>query len=237
MNIANPKKPAELGIAALMFLGVLPLAAQQRPNLEGVWKLPQPQAALLPSDNRPVPFTEKGRAQYEQNKLAAEKGDYAFDATMSRCSSPGLPRLMLTPGLFRIFQRPDVIGMAFEWNRLFRQIDLRSGPHERPLIDTMKGVTYGTWEGGTLMARSYGFSEKTLLDQRIPHSDQLELVERIRLRDRSTLEDRITITDPEMFTRPWDAMLSYKRQPDDAFPFPEDVCLDRKNAGQPPLPR
>lgn len=220
-----------------MLLGMFSLGAQERGNLEGVWKLAQPQSALMPADNQAVPFTEKGRAQYEQNKLAAAKGDYDFDATMSRCSSPGLPRLMLTPDRFRIFQRPQVIAMAFEWNRLFRQIDLRAGPHERPLISTMKGVTFGTWEGSTLMARSYGFLDKTLLDDRIPHSEQLELVEHIRLRDRNTLEDRITITDPETFTRVWDAVLSYKRQPDDSFPFPEDVCLDRKNAGQPPLPR
>lgn len=104
-------------------------------------------------------------------------------------------------------------------------------------IVRIDGVTYGTWEGNTLVARSYGLLDKTLLDDRIPHSEQFELVERIRLRDRNTLEDRISITDPETFTRPWDAILSYKRQPDDAFPFPEDVCLDRKNAGQPPLPR
>jgi hypothetical protein len=220
-----------------MLLGILPIAAQDHPNLEGVWKLAKPQAALKPADNQPVPFSEKSRAQYEQNKLASAKGDYNFDPTMSRCSSPGLPRLMLTPDRFRIFQRPQVIAMAFEWNRLLRQIDLGGGPHERPLIATMNGVTYGTWEGSTLVARSYGLLDKTLLDDRIPHSEQLELVERIRLRDRNTLEDRISITDPETFTRPWDAILSYKRQADDAFPFPEDVCLDRKNAGQPPLPR
>jgi hypothetical protein len=237
VQIANRKRREELGIAGLILLGALPLAAQERPNLEGVWKLAQPQTALSRADRQPVPFTEKGRARYEQSKLAAEKGDYSFDATMSRCSSPGLPRLMLTPDRFRIFQRPQVIAMAFEWNRLFRQIDLRSGTHERPLIGTMKGVTYGTWEGSTLVARSYGFLDKTLLDDRIPHSEQLELVERIGLRDRNTLEDRITITDPEMFTQPWEVMLSYKRQPDDTFPFAEDVCLDRKNAGQPPLPR
>ena len=237
MKIANRKRPAELGIAGIMLLGILPVAAQDHPSLEGVWKLAQPQAALKPADNQPVPFTEKGRAKYEQNKLASAKGDYNFDPTMSRCSSPGLPRLMLTPDRFHIFQRSQVITMAFEWNRLLPQIDLGGGPHERPLIATMMGVTYGTWEGNTLVARSYGLLDKTLLDDRIPHSEQLELVERIRLRDRNTLEDCISITDPETFTRPWDALLSYKRQPDDAFPFPEDVCLDRKNAGQPPLPR
>ena len=42
----------------------------------------------------------------------------------ARCASPGLPRLMLTPKRFRIWQRPGVIEFQFEWNRLTREITL-----------------------------------------------------------------------------------------------------------------
>jgi len=84
------------------------------------------------------------------------------------------------------------------------------------------------------VAESSGFSDAKLLDNLLPSGDQLKLTERIRLRDQNTLEDRITITDPDNFTRSWDTVLTYKRQPEATFP--EDVCLDRRDAGSPPLP-
>ena len=67
--------------------------------------------------------------------------------------------------------------------------------------------------------------------------DNLVLTEQIRLRDSNTLEDRITINDSVNFTHPWEAVIAYKRQPADSFPFPEDVCMDRLHAGQPPITR
>jgi hypothetical protein len=62
----------------------------------------------------------------------------------------------------------------------------------------------------------------------------MKVTERFRLIDADTLEDRITIEDPAYFTRPWEAVLTYKRQP--AALFPEDVCLDRLEANKPALP-
>jgi hypothetical protein len=159
---------------------------------------------------------------------------------MSRCSSPGTPRLMLSPLPFRVFQRPDTVTMVFEWNRLSRVIDVHPEVRSKDPQDeigTMRGTTEGRWEGDTLVATSTRFSGKKLLDDLLPNSDRLELTEHLRLRGHNTLEDRITIRDPEIFTRPWDAVLAYERQSDDLYPFPEDVCLDRKDGGEPPLPR
>jgi len=211
------------------------------PNLEGVWTLARPQMLLTPADQKSIPFTNQGREQYEQNKALAAKGDYSFDATMSRCSSPGLPRLMLSPEPFKIVQRAEVVAVIFKWNHLLRQINLRQEP---PLIKspaedalpTMQGTTKGHWEGNTLVTHSTTFSSNKLLDNLLPSGDELEVTEHIQLRDKSTLVDRITISDPENFTRPWDTVVTYKRLADDTFPFVEDVCLDRKDAGQAPWP-
>jgi hypothetical protein len=229
-----------------VLLGALaPVAAfaAGAPTLDGTWKLERPQTLLMPQDGGPIPFTKDGRARYETNKAAAAKGDYEFDSSFTRCSSPGLPRLMLTPDRFRIFQRPTIVTFMFEWNRLLRQIEMPGnltalrramGGGDVIELGTMKGVTRGHWDGNTLVAESTGFMDSKLLDGLISGSDQLKLTEHIRLRDPDTLEDRITISDPDTFTRSWDAVLTYKRLPDETFP--EDVCLDRRNAGQPPLP-
>lgn len=212
------------------------------PSIAGVWKLSTPRPSLTPSSGS-IPFTKQGRLLYEANQKAAAKGDYRFDPTMSSCASPGQPRLMLTPEPFAILPQPRMITLVYQWNRLFRQISLG-----QPLKSTLRGEDWwefrtkqgyaeGHWEGDTLIVRTLGLSGDKLLDNLLPNSDQLELTERIRLRDANTLEDRITITDPEMFSRAWDAVLTYARQPDNLLPFPEDVCLDRLAVGQQPLPR
>jgi hypothetical protein len=219
-------------VAAVCAFGALPAAAN--PAMEGTWKIASPQVALRTADGGPIPFTESGRKQYEANKAAAARRDYeAYDLTQARCSSPGLPRLMLTPARFRIFVRADAVTMMFEWNRLLRQVNLREKPSE-PDWGTVSGRSWGHWDGLTLVVESSGFNHKKLLDNLLPDSDELQLLERLQLKDWNTLEDRITITDPQMFERPWDTVITYRREPDAVFP--EDVCLDRKAAGQLPLP-
>src|SRR5208283_3620214 len=80
--------------------------AYANPVLEGTWLLSKPQTLLLPADGSAIPFTEAGRKLYEQNRSAAQGGDFTFDGTMTRCSSPGIPRLMLSTMPFRVFERP-----------------------------------------------------------------------------------------------------------------------------------
>jgi hypothetical protein len=206
-------------------------------RLQGVWKLASPPAVLRPPDGAALPFTALGKMKYERNRAAAAKGDYSFDMTEMRCSSPGLPRIMLTAEPLKIYVRPRIVTMLFQWNRLFRQIDMVAGPHTKPEVGTMMGVSWGHWDGKTLVVESTGFATRRLLDDLVPNSASLSLTEHLRLRNANTLVDRITVDDPKIFTRPWTGVEVYKRQPVHVFPFPEDVCLDRKAAGQLPLAR
>ncbi len=205
-------------------------------GLEGVWRMAQPSQSLQPV-NGPIPFTDEGRKQYEQNKQLQSKHQFDdYDITLSRCSTPGTPRLMLTPGRFRIWQRFGVYTFDFEWNRALRQINAstlptRPDPMGQKLVPKMTGESKGHWEGDTLVAVTSNLSERTLLDDLVPHTGDLKVTEHIRLLDHDTLEDRITIEDRAYFTRPWDAVITYKRQPD--VLFAEDVCLDRHDAKQP----
>jgi hypothetical protein len=222
--------------ALLSLFGVAQVTQAANKNMEGVWKLEKPQVSLVPVDGSPLPFTEAGRKKYDANQAFKAKGDYeSYDMTMARCSSPAAPRLMLTPDRFRLFVRPAAVYMLFEWNRVLRLLDMNPGNKlEMPEWGTVSGQNKGHWEGDVLVVESLGFNRKRLLDNLIPNSEELKLVERIRLKDRNTLEDRITITDPEIFTKPWDVVLTYKREPSTVI-FREDVCLDRIAAGQPAL--
>lgn len=221
-----------LGAALLLPFSVCAAAsADGRRALDGVWKITRPRPLLsVPTE---VPFTPAGKRAYQRNKAAAERGDFSFDPTMSRCSSPGMPRIMLTDQAFKIFVRADVTSIMFAWNRLLRQIDMRGSPSTRDW-GTMMGKAWGSWDKDALVIESRNFERGRLLDGLIPNSEQLRLKERLELIDAETLEDRITITDPEMFTHPWEAVVTYKRQPNQTFA--EDVCLDRKATGQTPWP-
>jgi hypothetical protein len=94
------------------------------------------------------------------------------------------------------------------------------------------GFAQGNWEGDTLVITSDHFSGKTLLDSAgMPHSKDLKLIERIRLIGPDVLEDRIRFEDAETFTKPWEALVTFKRQAKAGRG--EDVCLDRVQAGEP----
>jgi len=206
-------------------------------NIEGVWKLAAPQTLLVPIDGRSIPFTKAGKRLFEAHKKAVARGDHGFDDVMTDCASPGQPRLMLTAEPFAIFQRERMVTILYKWNRVFRQINVGE-PLEHPIFaevwkvqSTGQGQNVAKWQGDTLVVNSKMFTAK-LLDNLLPNSDDLELLEKIRLRDANTLEDRITITDPQMYSRSWETVLTYSRQSDDLLPFPEDVCLDRLKAKQ-----
>jgi len=238
--------PRTLFAAALIAAGAANAAGH--PGLDGVWKLERPQSEFVPVRGQ-IPFTEDGRKDYEANKASAARKEFGYDRTQTRCSSPGLPRMMLTPRPFAIHDRPQMVAMEFEWNRLLRQIDLRQGQDKLPNpmakgdltgggeAPTMMGETTGHWEGNVLVAHTKKLSDKKLLDAYLPSGEDLELTEHIRLRDANTLEDRITIQDPANFTKPWDTVLVFKRQPGTVSQFHEDICLERRNAGEAPLPR
>ena len=228
-----------LAIAATLLSARAPAADPV--NLEGMWKISTPQSAFKPEGGS-IPFTDIGRKRYAENKRNLAKRAYEeYDYATARCASPGLPRLMLTPERFRIWQRPGWIAIQFEWNRLARQIDMGglmqqlSGTGITPGSEENDAIvgravpnSKGHWEGDTLVVETKGFSENTLIDNLVPHGFDLKTTERIRLKSADVLEDRITIEDSRYFTRPWQAVVTYQRQPDDLFP--ENVCLDTLSA-------
>jgi hypothetical protein len=58
--------------------------------------------------------------------------------------------------------------------------------------------------------------------QRVPHSDQMRITERIRLVAPDILHDQITIEDPVMLEKPITYTLAYRRMP--GYEMVEFVC-------------
>jgi hypothetical protein len=106
------------------------------------------------------------------------------------------------------------------------------------------GHSIGRWEGDVLVVDTVGTSGRTRgmngvgsnarvsrddSNPRLPVSDQLHLVERIRLvADGEILEDEMTITDPKAYASPLVFKHYWQRRPD--IEVLEYVCGERPRA-------
>jgi hypothetical protein len=220
------------GLAARSVIGAEP-AMPSAPDFSGVWRIEAAPGELRPADGSPLPLTAWAKQTYNRNKSELRQGKITFDLTRERCSSPGAVRMMTLPYAVEFFQRPQQLTLLFEWNHLYRIVNLRETPKVAPYPLAI-GVSNGHWEGSTLVVETTDVIDNTELDSSgLPHSDQLQVVERFRLLDDGRLEDVMTLHDPKAFTRDWSATLRYKKTA--AQGVREDVCLDRLDAGQPAI--
>jgi len=228
-----PLRIAPLRIAplrvALLTAGVLitPLLVTARAvDLSGVWKIATPITALRTVDGTVPPVTPAALATYNAHKAAKSRGDLSWD-TAQICKPPGEPRTMFESAWpFEIVQTGNRVEFLYQWNHLTRLVPIQN--HQ----DTFTGPWYygqsvGHFEGQTFVVDDVGVSGDTSLDSDgLPHSDSIDLTERFTLQDGGkTLEARIHIVDPATFTKPWDTILRFTRQP--LGSITEDVCETR----------
>jgi hypothetical protein len=83
------------------------------------------------------------------------------------------------------------------------------------------GRSVGKWEGDTLVIDTIGIKEAVQYN-RIPHSNQMRITERIRLVAPDVLHDSITIEDPVALEQPITYTLAFRRLKD--YEMVEFVC-------------
>ena len=189
---------------------------------------------LWPSD---PPFTPAGAA--ESRRL----GDIR---NVVPCQPGGPIFAMWELGLFplEILEAPDRIIIKPENSALPRRIFIDGRGHPPDLEPSWMGHSIGRWEGEVLVVDTIGTSGKTRgmngvgsnarvssddSNPRLPVSEQLHLVERLRLvADGEILEDEMTITDPKHYTRPIVVKHYWQRRPD--IDVLEYVCGERPRA-------
>ncbi|MGC3980615.1 MAG: hypothetical protein QM808_05080 [Steroidobacteraceae bacterium] len=219
-----------LRVAMLALGGLLAVACSKKESadlhdLSGTWQIAQPIEALLTAENAVPPLLPEAKSLYEQRMAAKKAGDVSFDPS-SRCKPPGEPRSLYELGYpFEIVQKPERIDFLYQWNRLFRVIDIDktlpdfAGPY-------YYGKSAGHWQGDTLVVQVIGIKGETLLDASgLPHSEDLKLVERFKKLDDNTLEAVLQFDDPKTFSKPWEARMVFARKP--AGTLVEDVCEER----------
>lgn len=193
-------------------------AADAVPDISGVWLIQNSFGfENLPAGARETPpLTPEYAARYAQEpKEQAKLIDKHYDDLLA-CIPDGMPRLMLSPTHpIEILQTPGRVTMLHEYQRQTRRIHTDGRGHPAKLEPTYAGDSVGHWEGDALVVETIGVRDDTNLDvTRVPHSDAMRVVERIRRIDHDTLQDEITVHDAKALTRPWATVKTYKFLPD-----------------------
>lgn len=205
-------------------------AASGQDALLGIWVPDAAPRMLKTANGKAPPLNAEASKIYAERRQRLARGDASFDPT-SWCAGPGMPRMLTMPYPFEIRADAHRVVFIHDWYRWFRTVDMGPSDVDPPLPLTM-GFPVGHWEGNTLVIRSNGLIDATVMDASgLPHSEALVLTERLRVLPDGRLEDRITINDPENYTQPWETVLTFHR--DASARVTDDVCPDRLARGEP----
>src|SRR5208337_4435613 len=147
----------------------LPRTADGKPNFEGIWQASSTAAADLEDHaarfnmlagrsvvaGTEIPYQAWAAAKKAENFQNRQKAD-----PLGQCYMPGVPRIMYLDFPFQIFQTPQTIAMAFEWELDYRLIYTDGSPHPTD-IDSWMGDSRGRWDGDTLVVDVANNNDKT----------------------------------------------------------------------------
>jgi hypothetical protein len=213
------------------------------PNWSGLWNPvgglifdpstadPKGNNAQQPGDREHPPYNPEWEAKYKA-KLDRTLAGYFADP-ITNCTPHGMPRLMGgIPGPLEFVVTPEQTWIIWEYGSQMRRI-FTDGRDHLPVedrFDSWTGHSVGHWEGDTLVVDTVSMRGDTQYDRTgAPHSDQVHLVERMRLVAPDTLENDMTIEDPVAFTKPWRVNRRYRRLPADTF-VAEVICTDTQHS-------
>jgi hypothetical protein len=205
-------------------------APANHPDLNGAWG--QYRAGrgadpkLAPPPATPLVLKPEYAKAYEARRAAdaeASKRGEPVATASSSCIPYGVPSMMSVAVYpIEILQTPKQVTIIAEAFSEVRRIYLDK-PQAK--IDEVPpgyyGRSVGRWEGDTLVVDTVGIKESVQY-QRMPHSDQVRIKERIRLITPEILHDQITIEDPVTMEKPYTYTLAFRRMPD--YEMVEFVC-------------
>ena len=169
-----------------------------------------------PADGKlPAPTAAGAKARAAALGRFGRPADKAQDMTLQdRCIHYGFPDLFAAyMSVYRIVQAPDHVAIQMEKIHDARIISLDGRAHVSSSMRQYLGDSRGRWEGDTLVVETTNFHPKgnpmggynTLSDE------NLRLVERFRRIADDTLEYTFTVDNPTMWTKPWTAVINWKR--------------------------
>jgi hypothetical protein len=129
--------------------------------------------------------------------------DPATDEPTANCAPKGMPFIMEQPYPMEIVAAGDEILIRMEEYDTVRRIAMKPGVADEADRDSILGVSFGRWEGGTLAVFTVDIGYRWLNGTGIPLGPDATTEERFELNaDGSRLDYTMTVTDPATFTRP-----------------------------------
>jgi hypothetical protein len=209
-------------------------AAISGQDLSGIWSRLRDGAVargyemyVLDFGKSDSPMTPWAAAKYKIDgpKYHGDDPNTVLSDPVFQCFPPGVPRIYLYNFPVQIVQIPGQVLMLFEYDHFIRRIYTDGRPHDTEQGPLWMGDSVGKWEGDTLVVDTVSFNDKTLIDRvGRPHSNALQLTERIRRIDHDSMEIDFTVDDPKAYTKPWGTKLIFDRKRD--WKIMEQVCED-----------
>jgi hypothetical protein len=216
-------------IFVLLCLGAAGASAQSSqqtpPDISGVWS---PNRGTPPSPPQLKPgYKEPYEARRAQEKAASDRGEQ-LAAPGSLCQPYGMPTMMQVAVYpMEVIQTPKQVTIIAEAFSEVRRIYI--GKSQLSLDDVDPGYyghSVGHWEGDTLVVSTIGIKESVRGYQGLPHSEKMQISERIRRTSADALTDQITLEDPAVLEKPVTYTLNYKFVPN--YEMVEFVCENNR---------
>jgi hypothetical protein len=195
-------------------------ALSQPVDISGNWEADAPLDWVDPAKDE-IPLTPEYAARLKAWRRASDSGHPVADS-VARCEAFGMPRFM-SFGFIEILQTPGRVTLISEILHEVRRIYLDGRQMPVDFEPGYSGYSTGHWVQDTLIVSTAGLQANTLDQYGIPHSGELRITERIRLRGRNKLENIVTLTDPLAYTKPWTIVRTYSRAPVD-IEMQEYIC-------------
>ena len=219
---------------ATLCVGFVTVAAhaqsQAVPDFSGAWGpyrggrgadpkiAPPPASPIVLKPEYAKPYEARRAAEAEATKLGEP-----LATAGSLCVPYGMPSMMSVAVYpVEIIQTPKQITIIAEAFSEVRRVFM-----DRPQLKIGEvppgyyGRSIGRWEGDTLVIDTIGIKEAVQY-QRMPHSDQMRITERIRIVAPDILHNQITVEDPVVLEKPFTYTLAYRRMPN--YEMVEFVC-------------
>jgi hypothetical protein len=192
-----------------------PRTADGKPDLSGLWKRISPKyhtniaADLKPEEVKPwakalVDQRTEELGKNSMNALCLPAGPAYITDDAARTRG-GMMKIIQTPGLILILN-PDLT---------YRQIYMDGRALETSPNPSWMGYSVGHWESDTLVVESFGFNDRTWLDDSgHPHTEALRMTERYRRRNVGNLDLEVTLQDPATYAHPWTVAVRSELAPD-----------------------
>src|SRR5687768_14740267 len=185
-NLAKPRPKAPFDLTGTWFIDMA--------GSQNSWRFGPP-----PPANKMTPETLK---HFEAAQKATKEGKVYRD-DIGQCWPAGMPLIMTRVWPIAMIQLPTAIYMTSAFMNSLRIIYLDGRSHSHPdiVVPSFNGESIGRWEGNTLVVDTKYFpGHHHWMDQggaSIPASDQLRIIERIRMINENVLEIEYTMTDPK----------------------------------------